>query len=107
MPVIALYCGNVDRSTIQDWALTHTEFSAALKQGRAKRLERLEFMITCHQAGQKTKDFDPKTSNLAAIIFELKTRFHEEWSDKQKILDLIQRAGGQIIINVDKTDAKL
>lgn len=101
VPVIAMYCGNVDRQTIHDWANTHQEFSHSLKEGRAKRLERLEFMITCHQSGHKTKDFDPKQSNITAIIFELKTRFHEDWSDKQKILDLIQRAGGQVVVNVD------
>lgn len=107
VPVIAMYCGDVDRQTIHDWANVHDDFSHALKEGRAKRLERLEFMLTCHQSGHKTKDFDPKSSNLTAIIFELKTRYHEDWSDKQKILDLIQRAGGQVTVNIDKTDARL
>lgn len=101
VPVIGLHCGNVSRETINEWARTKPQFSASLKEGRAKRLERLEFMITCHQSGHKTKDFDPKQSNITAIIFELKTRFHEDWSDKQKILDLIQRAGGQVVVNVD------
>lgn len=107
VPVIARYCGNVDRQTIHDWANKYDDFAHSLKAGRSKRLERLEFMITCHQMGRKTKDFNPKESSLTAIIFELKTRFHEDWSDKQKILDLIQRAGGQVVINVDKTDARL
>jgi len=101
IPVIGLHCGKVDRSTIHEWADAYPEFSDALKSGRAKRLERLEFMITCHQSGHKTKDFNPKESSLPAILFELKCRFHEDWSDKQKILDMIRRSGGQVNLNID------
>jgi hypothetical protein len=108
--VIALHCGNVQSKTIYEWASEkskHLQFREGLRMGRALRLEQLEFMLHCHQMGIVTKNFDPKKSSLAAIMFELKCIFHEDWSDKQKIIDMIQQAGGRIQINIDSTDAKL
>jgi hypothetical protein len=107
MPVVGLDCGGVLVDTVLDWMKAYPDFHQAIKKGRAKRLKELEFMITCHSKGIKTKSFDPKNSNLTAIIFELKTRFHEQWSDKQKILEMISKAGGKIQINIDSSDAKL
>jgi hypothetical protein len=107
MPVVGLDCGGVLVDTIVDWMKVHVDFCLAIKRGRAKRLKELEFMITCHAKGIKTRTFDPKQSNITAIIFELKTRFHEQWSDKQKIMEMLAKAGGKIQINIDSSDAKL
>jgi len=107
LPAVGLDCGKVLDCTLIDWMKKFPDFSEAIRFGRAARLKDLEYMIICHQKGIKTRTFDPKTSNLSAIIFELKTKYHEYWSDKQKILDLISKAGGTIQINIDSSDAKL
>ncbi len=107
IPVIGIHCGGVCGDTIHEWMKRHQSFADSMKRGSARYLEQLEFMLACHTKGIETKSFDPKKANIAALLFQLKTKYHEWWSDKQRILELINKSGGNVSLNISASPIDL
>ena len=62
----------VCHDTIVEWANVHTEFSLAVKRGKAARTTRLEETLIRGETGPK----------VTAHIFALKNAAPEEWKEK-------------------------
>ena len=75
----------VSRATVYDWIDRYPEFKAAKEEGVQKAMQFHEEILSAKLSGRDLKGFDPKKSDTTALIFALKTRFHEVYGDKQKI----------------------
>jgi hypothetical protein len=69
----------VCRDTLYDWEQLHPEWKAAKKEAFDTAFNFWEKLLISKAVGQK-KDID-----LTAVIFTLKTRFHKEYGEYQKI----------------------
>lgn len=100
---IAVVAANLDvcRDTIYEWASNHDSFSDSIKKGKAKGQAYYEKLLKAKVTGQKVKNFDPKLSDTACLIFALKTRFHKDFGNKDK-LEVAQTA--DISISIDEDD---
>lgn len=78
----------VARSTIFDWMKAHPEFKAACEVAAAKAVWFWENQLIVASSGEFK-------GNVAAIIFGLKNRAHEDWRDVQK-LEHTGKDGGAI-----------
>jgi len=103
MAVVAADC-DVTRETIYNWMENHPEFFDSIKRGQQKGQAYYERLLKAKVAGQKVKNFDPKLSDTACLIFALKTRFHKDFGNKDK-LDVTQTA--EIKIHIDEDDQDL
>ena len=103
MAVVAADC-DVCRDTIYAWMANHKDFSDSIKRGKQKGQAYYERLLKAKVAGQKVKNFDPKLSDTACLIFALKTRFHKDFGNKDK-LDVTQTA--EIKIHIDEDDQDL
>lgn len=78
----------VVRATIYEWKKHIPEFAEAIEIGTANGLDKLETLLFAKADGREItigdKKFNPKNSDLGAIIFPLKTRFHKIYGDKTK-----------------------
>lgn len=76
---------NVTRATLHNWCNNYPEFAEAKELGNEKAKEFFESALLTKLAGIEFSDsVDLKNSELTAIIFALKTRFHKEYGDKIK-----------------------
>ncbi len=75
----------VCRTTLYEWEKNRPAFKKAKKQGEAAALKMFERILTAKISGQKIDNFDPKKSDTACLIFALKTRFHRQYGEKQKL----------------------
>lgn len=75
----------VVRSTVYKWLDDYPEFKTAKDIGIQKAMQFHEEILSAKLSGRELKGFDPKKSDTTALIFALKTRFHEIYGDKQKI----------------------
>lgn len=80
-------CGGIGitKETMYQWIKTHPEFSDAIRRGELKSIRHYESRLIAHGSGKKMDGFDQSKSNLNAIIFPLKTRFHRVYGERQKI----------------------
>lgn len=75
----------VVRSTVYKWVDEMPEFKEAKLIGLQKAQEFFEKRLIAKVAGQKIQGIDSKTIDTSCLIFALKTRFHETYSEKQNI----------------------
>ncbi len=68
---------DIARSTINEWADAHPEFSEAVKRGKAK-------CAAWWEKTGRTQAIDGK-GNATLVIFGLKNMAGEDWRDKQEI----------------------
>ncbi|MGV8130658.1 MAG: hypothetical protein ACP5N7_00985 [Candidatus Pacearchaeota archaeon] len=73
---------NCGRRTLNDWVDRYEEFKAAREEGQEKAKKYFETLANLKMRGEATKNFDPKRADTALIIFFLKTRFKEDYSEK-------------------------
>jgi hypothetical protein len=69
---------NVSEDVVYDWKIAHPEFAVAIKRGAEMREQRMtaEVEESLHEAAKKGK-------NIVAMIFWLKNRAPDRWSDHQ------------------------
>lgn len=93
------YCVKIGCSiqSMYEWIEKHEEWKIAKELGTMKALLLHEERLNAKMDGKA-----PKGSELTAIIFALKTRFHKYYGDKQE-----QSHTGQIQINIDQQDKDL
>ena len=86
---------DVTRSTIYEWINTFPEFKVAHDKGLQLAQEFFESRLSAKISGQEIKGIDVKKIDTTALIFALKTRFHETYGDKTNLI-----APGGININL-------
>lgn len=69
-------CG---RSSLYEWAKVHPEFAEAKAIGEAKAIKYYEKHLKDHRYGNQAEK-----ANMGAVIFPMKTRFHEIYGDRSK-----------------------
>lgn len=92
-------CG---RRTLFDWAERFPSFKEAQKQGYELGKKLFETILISKMRGQEVKGMNLKASDTACLIFALKTRYRDTYSEKVDVV-----ASGEIKINIDKDDAQL
>lgn len=83
----------VARSTINEWADAHPDFSEALKKGKAKCAAWWEKQLR----GIATEGGGP--GSATAVIFGLKNMASEDWREKQEV----EHSGGVKFERVERT----
>ena len=92
----------ISRTSLYRWVDTYPEFKAAKEIAEDYALSFYEQRMAVKASGQDVKGIDSKKIDMTAIIFPLKTRFHEIYGEKQRI-DQTQ----EISINITESDLKL
>jgi transposase len=84
---IAGVCADIgiSRDTLYRWMKEHPEFSDSIKKGKELGQKKFETILLAKLSGKQIKDFDPKKSDTACLIFALKTRFHKEYGNKDHL----------------------
>jgi hypothetical protein len=80
----------VCRDTLYDWEVKYPEFKEAKKDAMEAAFQFWEKLLVAKAYGQK-KDID-----ITAVIFALKTRFHKEYGEYQKIAHTTDKEDGPI-----------
>lgn len=93
---------DVSRSTIYEWISTIPEFKEAHEKGIQLAQEFFESRLSAKISGQHINGIDTKKIDTTALIFALKTRFHETYGDKSSIL-----GSGEIRVVIDQDDQNL
>lgn len=78
----------VAHSTLYEWVKNHPEFADAKKQGYDAGLKFFEQLLTSASVGilpDKLKQLNSSGINMTAVIFALKTRFHKEYGEINKV----------------------
>ena len=91
---------DVHHDTLYEWMKQHVDFSDAIKRGQNKSLKYLEDKLKKLIDGERQNKPD-----TTALIFALKTRFHEVYGDRQKIEQNIE--SGKIEVHIREKDTKL
>ena len=99
---VAAQCG-VCRTTIYNWMEEHPRFLNSIKHGESKGQEWFEKILLAKVSGQKIKGFDHNRSSDSCLIFALKTRFHKDYGNKDKI-ELETKAPIILNYNIDDDD---
>ena len=89
----------VTKSTIYEWKKVHKEFSDAISRGYSLGLKYFEELLIGKMNGSK------RNVDTSCLIFALKTRFHKEYGEIQKL-----DHSGEIKVNqidVDSDDSGL
>lgn len=73
---------NCGRRTLLNWVEEHPDFADAKQKGHEAAKKFFEKLALKKMKGKPIEDFDPKRSDTALIIFFLKTRFKEEYSER-------------------------
>jgi len=97
--VVAADC-DVTRETIYNWMKSHPEFFDSIKRGQTKGQAYYEKLLKAKATGQKVKNFDHRLSDTTCLIFALKTRFHKDFGNKDKL----EVEHNEIKITIDKDD---
>jgi hypothetical protein len=92
----------VSRATVYEWISTIPEFKEAHELAIQHAQEFFEVRLSAKIAGQDIKGIDTKKIDTTALIFALKTRFHETYGDKAQLV-----GSGEIKIVIDKDDEGL
>jgi hypothetical protein len=88
--------------TVYEYIKKYPDFSDSIKVGLNEGLRYLEQLMQAHMSGKEIKGFKSNKSNLNAIIFTLKTRFHKIYSEK----NLIEQTS-KVEITIDGDESKL
>jgi hypothetical protein len=80
----------VSRETLYNWEDNYPEFKEAKKIAMESAFQFWEKLLVAKAYGQK-KDID-----ITAVIFALKTRFHKEYGEYQKISHTTDKEDGPI-----------
>lgn len=75
----------LSRTTLYAWEKDYPEWAEAKKKGYEAGLKFFETLLINSTMGvipKSLKDLESKGINLSAVIFTLKTRFHEEFAEK-------------------------
>ena len=89
----------VTKSTIYEWKKVHPEFSDAISRGYSLGLKYFEELLIGKMNGSK------RNVDTSCLIFALKTRFHKEYGEIQKL-----DHSGEIKVNqidIDSDDSGL
>ena len=73
---------DVSRSTVYEWIDTIPEFKEAHEKAKQLAQEFFESRLSAKIAGVTIPGIDTKKIDTTALIFALKTRFHETYGDK-------------------------
>jgi hypothetical protein len=92
----------VVRSTVYEWIETIPEFKEAHGIGIQLAQEFFESRLSAKIAGVNIPGIDTKKIDTTALIFALKTRFHETYGDKSEITNV-----GGIKVIIDQDDRSL
>ena len=81
---------NCGSKTLYNWCDNHPEFKIAKGIGQEKAKKFFEQIARLKVLGKKVKtksgeEIDPKRSDTAMLIFFLKTRFREEYTEKIEV----------------------
>jgi len=93
---------NKARSTIYLWAETFPSFKEAREIGNGKAKHLFESALLAKIQGKSLRGVDPKLSDTASIIFALKTRFRETYTERLETI-----GSNEIKITVDREDIAL
>jgi hypothetical protein len=91
------------KETLSQWRARYPEFDQACITAQSEYQKMLESILLAKLAGRPLDGFDPKKSDTACLIFALKTRCHQDYSEKNRL----ELENGKITINIDKDDDKL
>jgi hypothetical protein len=78
----------VTKTTIYEWFNVHPEFEEAHELGKQMAMKFFETMLMSSMTGTIPKQLADKGSkkiDITAVIFALKTRFHQDYSEKTKL----------------------
>lgn len=75
----------VCRATIYEWISTIPEFKEAHEEGLQLAQEFFELRLSAKVSGQDIKGIDTRKIDTTALIFALKTRFHETYGEKVQV----------------------
>jgi hypothetical protein len=92
-------CG---RRTLFDWVERYPSFKEAQKEGYEKGKKLFEGILMAKVRGLDAKGMDLKKSDTACLIFALKTRYRDTYSEKVEVSH-----SGDIKINIDNDDSNL
>lgn len=93
---------NCGRTTLFDWVERYPDFKKAQKIGYEKGKKLFEGILLAKTRGLDAKGMDLKKSDTACLIFALKTRFRDTYSEKVDVA-----ISGDIKINIDSDDSNL
>jgi hypothetical protein len=75
---------NCGKTTLYEWVKKYPEFAEAKKKATAKAQEFFESRLAAKISGQQIPGINTKNIDTACLIFALKTRFHETYSEKKE-----------------------
>lgn len=93
---------NCGRRTLFDWCDKFPSFKEAKLEGYEKGKKLFETILMAKMRGAKIDGMDLKNSDTACLIFALKTRYRDTYSEKT---DVVQ--SGEIKIVIDQDDNNL
>lgn len=88
--------------TLYNWVDSHESFKQAKEIATSKALKLFEGALLDKLMGQEATVYSLKNSEIAAILFALKTRFKEVYSERTEIAQ-----SHDIKINIDESDSNL
>ena len=97
----------IGKSTMYDWESSHPDWAAAKEIGYQKGLLFFESMLSSNAMGimpEQLKKLKSDGINLQAVMFALRTRFHEEYSERQKVEHAVD--DGSINVHFKKSKHK-
>ena len=98
---------DVTRQTCYEWVDKYPEFKKAKSLGEQKAQDFIEKRLMAKLSGQDLSalGIDTKKIDTTALIFALKTRFHKDYGERQKIEQTVEQK--TIQINIDKEDERV
>ena len=75
----------VGRKTLYNWLAKYPEFAAAHEAGKAAALAFMEQLLMAKASGRRINGLDPMKMDTTAIIFKLKTNFHQDFGEEAKV----------------------
>jgi len=84
MAGVAAECG-VCRDTVYAWMKDFPNFSDSIKEGKALGQQRFEKILLAKIGGEDIPGFDPRLCSDTLLLFALKTRFHKDYGNKDKV----------------------
>lgn len=93
---------NAGNRTLYEWCDRYPEFKEARDIGQKKSQHWIEKRLNAKLSGLDNPDIDSRKIDTTALIFALKTRFHDTYGDKQEVIN-----SGEIKVVIDNDDSNL